>query len=108
MKIIAAVAAMGAAVALAAPAQADYRFYQCSPTVGVASQVTSCAFAQNVANAYPYSVTAYGVVLRGVYSPVTGQFYDMYCNPGTVTYFSGFTVNSEICEGGNNARVAVL
>lgn len=107
-KIAAALAALGAAVALAPAAHADYTFYHCSPTVAVASQVTSCEFAQNVARAYPYTVMAYGVVLNGVYSPVTGQSYRMYCSPGVATYSDGYSVNAEICEGGNDARVVVL
>lgn len=107
-KIIAAVAAVAASVVLAAPASAA-PFYQCTPNVGVASMVTSCLFANNVYLRYPYSTMRWGVVLHDVYSPATGLYYDMYCDPGSVTFgASGYTVNAEICVGGDGAAVAVI
>ena len=55
---------------------------------------TSCPFAQNVAADWPNT--------GNVYSPVTGQSYDMTCT-GPGTYEDVVT-----CEGGNNAEVAFI
>lgn len=64
--------------------------------VGVyASPATSCPFANNVASAW-YS-SGGSTFLSGVYSPVTDQYYDMYCSE---------TLPTE-CTGGNNASVVI-
>lgn len=74
-----------------------------SPTTGATSSCgsgvgagpnTSCAFAQNVANAYYDSG---GQTSLDVYSPTTGQTYTMTCTPGSPT----------VCRGGNDASVYV-
>jgi Glucodextranase, domain B len=58
-----------------------------------AGQGTSCAFAENVRNAYNEAPGAY----LEVYSPVTNQTYTMDCTP------TGAGVN---CSGANNATVS--
>lgn len=65
----------------------------CGSGIGAGAN-TSCAFAQNVANAYYDSG---GQTTLDVYSPTTGQTYTMTCTPGSPT----------ICRGGNNASVYV-
>ena len=55
---------------------------------------TSCAFAENVRDAYNSAPGSSATVQ--VYSPVTGDTYTMSCNPAG----SGIT-----CSGGNNASV---
>ena len=58
-----------------------------------ANSVTTCAFAENVKNAYE---TANGTPGRlDVYSPATGKTYSMSCSGGSPT----------VCTGGNNAAV---
>ncbi|OPX09104.1 serine/threonine-protein kinase [Gordonia sp. i37] len=71
----------------------------CDATSAIGSQVTSCAFAQAVRDAYNNS-GSYGQSRAVVaYSPVTGQAYTMACAP------QGSAV---VCQGGNNAVVYVL
>jgi hypothetical protein len=103
-KIAAAAAALLASVALAAPAQANEPFLVCpSGRSGVATQVTSCAFADNVRANYFYQGS--GSVLA--YSPVTGATYNMWCSPGYVSTLNSWPwqVSSVRCTGGNNAVV---
>ena len=57
---------------------------------------TSCQFALAVRDAYVYSGSS--SYLSGVYSPVTGQTYDMYCNS------SDYPIR---CTGGNDAMVLI-
>lgn len=66
----------------------------CDPWLAV-NDVTSCSFAGNVASAY----FTYGEGQLSVYSPVTGQWYDMSC----------YAVAGSIvkCMGGSNAVVYV-
>lgn len=94
---------MAGSLALAAPAHA-YVFDICpSGHTGVVSGTpTSCPFADNVRRAW-FSQPGNPVV---AYSPVTGQFYSMACNPSTETV-GGMTVNGWTCYGGNDA-VAVI
>ena len=81
------------APAPAAPAPAQASGGNCGNGV-TAGANTSCAFAQNVAADWPNT--------GNVYSPVTGQSYDMFCTgPGTYEY----TVS---CTGGNNAFVSFI
>ena len=92
----------------AAPAQAapvDY-FIACpSGHSGVATTVTSCAFAENVRYSY---LQQYGQVITA-YSPVTGMYYNMQCAPGFIAHLKyGPTVPSVRCVGGNNAVVIVF
>lgn len=57
---------------------------------------TSCQFALAVRNAFVYSGRA--SYLPSVYSPVTGQTYDMYCDTGS------YPIR---CTGGNDAVVLI-
>lgn len=98
---------LSAAALLAAPqAQADGIFIACPDGhSGVATPVTSCAFAANVARAY---FGSYGATLVNAYSPVTGQVYTMQCAGGfTADLSSGWSVRAARCVGGNNAVVIV-
>ena len=103
----AAAAAIAGTVGVAAPAQAyvDEAFLICpSGSSGVATSVTSCAFADNVRYSY---LTQPGQVVTA-YSPVTGQYYTMQCGEGFRAYLNnGAIVNSARCVGGNNAVVVV-
>ena len=105
--IIAACAALAIGLGMAAPANAyvDETFLICpSHRSGVATSVTSCAFADNVRYAYR---TQPGQVVTA-YSPVTGQYYTMQCGEGfTAQLTNGALVNSARCVGGNNAVVIV-
>ena len=103
---------MGAAAALAAVSLApsanayvDEPFIVCpSGGSGVATSVTSCAFADNVRYSY---LTQPGQVVTA-YSPVTGQSYTMQCGEGFVAHLNnGATVRSARCVGGNNAVVVL-
>jgi hypothetical protein len=87
---------VAAGVALATPAHADAI---CAKGV-VALGETSCPFALEVANAYRTStINPDGGLLRGVYSPTTGQYYDMNCSK------LGAGV---LCRGGNGAEVNIF
>jgi hypothetical protein len=86
------------------PANLD--FVMCPSTRdGVASAVTSCAFADNVRRGYyeqgmPETVIAY--------SPVTGQVYAMHCfGPFLAHFTSGETLKAVKCVGGDDAEVVV-
>jgi hypothetical protein len=109
-KIIAggiAAAAVGTALAVAAPANAAEDFLVCPDGhSGIATTVTSCPFAENVRVAY---LTQAGQVVEA-YSPVTGQYYDMQCAPGFMATLSpsGRIVHSVRCVGGNNAVVVLF
>ncbi|MFW0793262.1 hypothetical protein AAFP30_05575 [Gordonia sp. CPCC 205515] len=93
----------------AAPVPADAgtpaseRFTVCpSGRSGVATSVTSCAFADNVRDAWMQSYSS--TVLA--YSPVTETTYSMSCSPGYVaTLNTGRTVTGARCTGGNDAVV---
>lgn len=61
-------------------------------TVGPA---TSCAFAQNVRDAYAYSDSSGGSATLDVYSPTTQKSYTMSCSGGSPHH----------CTGGNDASV---
>jgi hypothetical protein len=58
-----------------------------------AGPATSCPFALNIQQAY----SSFGPGTLGVYSPVTGLVYDMYCR--------GY--DPLVCTGGNNALVEI-
>lgn len=67
-------AATALTMATAAPAHADELFIGCpSGHSGVATTVTSCAFAENVR----YNYIAQGGQIVTAYSPVTGRYYNM-------------------------------
>jgi hypothetical protein len=69
---------------------------------GVATNVTSCAFALNVHESY----LSQGGPTVIAYSPVTGDTYEMQCHAGFTSHLSnGMTVDSVRCVGGNNAVV---
>lgn len=69
---------------------------------GVATSVTSCQFAINVRTSYEIN----GGPIVTAYSPVTGDSYEMVCQPGITAHLSdGETVNAIRCTGGNNAVV---
>lgn len=85
-------------------AHADEPFLTCpSGRSGVATTVTSCAFADNVRANYFNQ----GAGAVAAYSPVTKQFYDMWCAPGYVSTLNTWPwqVSSVRCTGGNNAVV---
>ena len=72
---------------------------------GIATNVTSCPFAENVRIAY---LTQPGPDVIA-YSPVTGQAYDMLCSGGYVAHLTiGYTVPSVRCVGGNDAVVVLF
>jgi len=58
--------------------------------------VTSCAFAQNVRDAYNASGASGGPNNIDVFSPTTNQTYSMFCTGGAPHH----------CTGGNNASVS--
>jgi len=58
--------------------------------------VTSCAFAQNVRDAYNASGASGGPNNIDVFSPTTNQTYSMFCTGGSPHH----------CTGGNNASVS--
>ncbi|MCV7229096.1 hypothetical protein [Mycolicibacterium komossense] len=88
----------------AAPAKAEV-FITCpSGRDGVATVVTSCAFADNVRYAW---LNQDGQVITA-YSPVTSMFYTMYCDAGYTAHMdSGIVVDATRCEGGNDAVVVI-
>lgn len=94
--------AAAVAVALAPPAQAE-TFIMCpSGRSGVATNVTSCAFADSVRASY----LAQGGPVITAYSPVTGMSYAMQCQGGFFAAMNnGVVVDSIRCAGGNNAVV---
>ncbi|MGV9710006.1 hypothetical protein ACWDTI_05020 [Gordonia sp. NPDC003424] len=72
-----------------------------SGRVGVATSVTSCAFADNVGSAYRST----GSSVITAYSPVTGQNYTMSGDSITITFSSGGSTVGMRYVGGNNAVV---
>lgn len=103
--LIATAAVAGALVAAAPSAQADYVFNACpSGRTGVASTVTSCAFADNVR----YAWYGQGINPVAAYSPTTGLVYSMYCTSATNRLNNGLVTDGYLCEGGNNARVVIF
>jgi hypothetical protein len=71
---------------------------------GIATNVTTCGFAQNVRYAY---LTQPGPVVTAI-SPATGLYYNMQCSPSfTASFTNGAVVNSVRCVGGSNAVVVV-
>lgn len=88
-----------------APPQNEGNFVICpSGHAGVATPVTSCAFADNVRRSY---------LIQGgpevlAYSPVTGETYTMECNGGFTAHLSdGEVLQAVRCTGGNDAVVVV-
>jgi len=98
---------IAAGTLLVAPvAHSDGVFFECpSGRDGVvAGTPTSCAFADNVRVAWR-SQPGNPVV---AYSPVTGQYYSMFCGGDTgITFTDGHSADAVICMGGNNAEVVV-
>jgi hypothetical protein len=95
---IAAVAAAG--IAVAAPARAD-NFTVCpSGMSGVATDDTSCAFADNVRWAW-YAQP--GTIVTA-FSPVTNQSYTMQCTPTSTTFWS----EAKRCVGVNSYGVGLI
>ena len=85
------------------PAQAE-SFIGCGYGAGIATSVTACELAQNVRYAWFHQP---GRIIEA-YSPVTGQYYTMYCDPNyTARMDTGRVYNSVHCEGGNNAVVVI-
>jgi len=103
-EVAVAVAITAVGLALAGPAHADGVFDICpSGHTGVVSGTpTSCAFADNVHDAW-FSQQGNPVI---AYSPVTGQSYSMTCVPSHSTV-SGIHVDGWTCYGGNNAQVVL-
>ena len=95
-KTLTAAVTVAAALTLAAPAQADDYFTVCpSGYTGVATEDTSCAFADSVRNAW-YAQPGSTVI---AYSPKTDLFYTMQCGPAwTTTVWS----NPKKCFGVNS------
>lgn len=90
----------------AATAHADEAFLTCpSGRSGVATLVTSCAFADNVRA----SLLTQGGLVVTAYSPVTGESYQMQCYDRFVAHFNdSWTVfPTTKCTGGDNAVVFV-
>lgn len=89
---------------MAPPAGATENVLVCSPGAGVATYVTSCPFAENVAAAYSGGGWEYA------YSPVTGGTYRMFCENGhaiTLNQWPWSTSNASRCTGGTDAVVWV-
>ena len=82
------------------------RFIVCpSGRDGVASAVTSCAFADNVRRVYYNQGQPDGLV---AYSPVTDESYLMQCfGPYRATFTDGDVQDVVKCVGGNDAEVVV-
>ncbi len=102
--LIAAAALPMFALGLPSPAHADESFDTCpSGNSGIATPVTSCAFADNVRS--QYFAEGGGLTLLVAYSPVTGQQYEMRCDP-TISHFNDGTSKTTVrCTGGNDAVV---
>jgi hypothetical protein len=102
--LLAAFAALPVSVTTSPMAQAEV-FIMCpSGHDGVATDVTSCEFADNVRRAW---LTQYGPVVMA-YSPVTGNVYDMQCAGGFTAHMNnGMVVDAVRCVGGNNAVVVL-
>jgi hypothetical protein len=98
-------AALAVSILTSALAHADWGFIMCpSGHDGVATEVTSCAFADNVRRAW---LDQYGPVVLA-YSPVTGNVYDMQCAGGFTAHMNnGMVIDAVRCVGGNNAVVVL-
>ena len=81
----------------------DYEDFTICPSglTGVASEDTSCAFADNVRRAW-YSTL--GAATLSVYSPITRQEYTMRCVPATTTAWP----NAKRCAGENAAGASLV
>jgi hypothetical protein len=103
-KLLIAVAAPSLlALGLANPAHADESFDTCpSGNSGIATPVTSCAFADSVRNQY---FAEGGRTLLVVYSPVTGEQYEVRCDPAISHFNDGTSKTTVRCTGGNDAVV---
>lgn len=75
------------------------------PHSGGVTPVTSCPFAEDVRAHYVSQPTRGVPVDITAYSPVTGESYDMTCEPGIVTRGDGVEVPGVECSGGNAAVV---
>lgn len=94
-------------VCAATPAHADGGLFDMCPSghEGVIGGRTSCAFAENVSQAF-WAAGGTGEVIA--YSPVTGARYDMVCEPGNMAHFStGQSLMAARCWGGDGAEVLV-
>src|ERR1700744_1894936 len=102
--LIAAAALTFLALGLANPANADESFDTCpSGNSGVATSVTSCAFADNVRG--QYFAEGGGGPLFVVYSPITGEQYEVRCDPAISHFNDGTSKTTVRCTGGNDAVV---
>jgi hypothetical protein len=103
---LAALIAAAFTVATARPAHADGLFTMCpSGHEGVIGGHTSCAFAENVSQAF---WAAGGTGQLVAYSPVTGARYEMSCEPYNIVHFStGESLLASQCYGGDGAAVLV-
>jgi len=89
------------AVGIGAPAASADEFIVCpSGMTGVASEDTSCAFADNVRSAL---LTQPGTVVSA-YSPVTQQSYTMQCAPTVTSIWPG----AQRCTGANSYGVSLI
>lgn len=98
-------AAMTGGVLSAPRAYADEDVAVCpSGYAGVATSVTSCAFADSVRAVW---ASEGGPSVLNVFSPVTGDTYTMYCNAAHRIYLhaSGAIKYAARCVGGNDAVV---
>lgn len=105
MRLMLGSSAVALALLGAAPAHADEVFNVCgSGRVGVATTVTSCAFATEVR----YSYLSQGGPVVSAYSPITGMFYNMQCAGGFISHLNdGEIVRSVRCVGGDDAVVVI-
>lgn len=91
-------------IGLASPAHADESFDVCpSGNSGVATSVTSCAFADSVRSRY--FAEGGGRTLLVVSSPVTGEQYEVRCDPSISHFSDGSSKTTVRCTGGNDAVV---
>lgn len=101
--LLALTGALGFGVSPWPPTATADDFLTCpSGHVGVATNVTSCEFADDVRAAW-FGQPGNPVL---AYSPVTGQVYSMACNRSTVMV-GGVVVNGFTCYGGDHAEVVV-
>ena len=105
-KSIAGAVVVAAALTMAPQARADGAFLTCPDGYsGIATSVTSCAFAENVRASY---IAQGGGTMIEAYSPVTGQYYDMQCASNfTANLADGRTVYAARCVGGMGAVVII-
>ncbi|WP_131812161.1 hypothetical protein [Mycobacterium mantenii] len=79
--------------------------YVCDGHSAVATTVTTCDFAHNVAVTY---ILEGGPSILRAYSPATGETYTMQCQPGDSVRIGGVILPAARCVGGNNAVVWVF